>query len=253
MAGAFFFQQRDAVAAGMARELGCDSVAFEGDALTICTRPESAVWPFIAMLCTFGTGTALSIDPNYRDWAEANLPARHYRSLTPDFLFPLVAEGQRRGIVLEAQAANLCFALGQRPVPPTDVPGFAFEREDPAWMTAQRASGIFHNALGRTNEAYRSNQDRFAILAYDSAGDLAAVAGVFNTTGLFEIGVDVARGYRGHGLANAVVARATAAILEVHETPYYSCGATNIRSQRTALANGYLPVCSIGYVAPKIP
>jgi hypothetical protein len=37
-------------------------------------------------------------------------------------------------------------------------------------------------------------------------------------------------------------------ILSRAETPFYGCAATNIRSQRTALASGFMPVYSDGAV-----
>lgn len=247
-----FEAQRTAVAAGMARETGCDPALFAREELSVVARPDSPAWAFTVMLCTFGTGTVLSVDPEYLAIVRERPPKKHFRAFNEGFLAPIVAEGARRGVKLGIHTGAIGYALSATPrIEPLD--GLHFEFAAPEWMVAERASGVFHNALGHPGEDYRDKQYRFAILARTAAGELAAVAGVFDTTGLHEIGVDVARAHRGQGLANAVVARAAATILESGDTPFYSCGVTNIRSQRTALANGFLPVCSMGYVAPEEP
>ncbi len=236
----------------MAREVGCDPSQFGVEALSVVPRPEPPAWPFTMMLCTFGTGTVLAVDPEYLDFMRERRPTKHFRAFNQSFLAPIVAEGARRGTKLAANTGAIGYALA---APPDIVPSgeFRFERVGPEWMTAERASGVFHNALGHPPDDYRDGQYHFAILARTEAGELAAVAGAYDSSGMHEIGVDVLRAFRGNGLANAVVARATLAILEAGETPFYSCGVTNIRSQRTALANGFLPVCSMGYVSPEEP
>jgi predicted GNAT family acetyltransferase len=58
----------------------------------------------------------------------------------------------------------------------------------------------------------------------------------------------VVRSHRGQGLGALVVAQRPE-IVDRGETPVYFCDATNIRSQRTALTTGFLPVCSNASVA----
>lgn len=250
MPGDVFSEQRAKIAAGMAREVGCVPATFEVEDFTVVPRPEPPAWPYTVMLCTFGTGTVLGVDPEYLEFVRERRPKQHFRAFTESFLAPILAEGARRGTKLSAHTGAIGYALATAPQVSPHM-GFHFEQAGPDWMTAERATGVFHNALGHPPDDYRDKQYRSAILARARTGELAAVAGVFESSGLHEIGVDVARSFRGHGLANAVVARAIAAIFESGETPFYSCGVTNIRSQRTALANGFLPVCSMGYVSPS--
>jgi RimJ/RimL family protein N-acetyltransferase len=66
-----------------------------------------------------------------------------------------------------------------------------------------------------------------------------------------EIGVDVAREARGQGFGPVVVRSLARRILESDNIPTYNCAAANIRSQRTALASGFVPVISSGGVRPK--
>lgn len=234
----------------MAREVGCDPALFGREELFILPRHDPPAWAFTVMLCTFGTGTVVAVDPDYLEFVRREPPKKHFRAFNEAFLGRVVAEGARRGVRLSIHTGAIGYALSRVPgIEP--MAGIHFEFAGPEWMVGERPSGVFHNALGGPSEDYRDRQYRFAILARTADGALAAVAGVFDTTGLHEIGVDVVREFRGRGLANAVVARATVAIVESGETPFYSCGVTNIRSQRTALANGFLPVCSMGYVAPE--
>jgi hypothetical protein len=166
------------------------------------------------------------------------------------FLNPLLAEGGRRGQRLSAQTPALGWSLGTVPAVAAVPPGFRIERKGAAWMAALQAANVFTNGLGGATEAHRTSRNRFAHVLTDEDGETAAVAGAFTTTGMLEIGIDVARGYRGRGLAPVVVGAAVREILDSGGTPYYGCAATNIRSQRTALSCGFLPACSVAFVAP---
>jgi len=247
MLGDFFSTQRAKIAAGMAVEVGCNPAAFDLETLTIVPRPEPPAWHYTAMVCTFGTGTAVSVESSYLDWARENAPKQHFHAFHESFLGALLADGALRGERFMFRTGGLGFGLSRAPGV-EDQPGFRFERMDTGWMNAQRRSGVFHNALGEPDDEDRGSMYRFAIAAYTADGQLAALSGVNASSGLYEIHVDVVRAFRGSGLSNAVVSRAISAILERGETPFYSCGVTNIRSQRTALANGFLPVCSMGFV-----
>jgi predicted GNAT family acetyltransferase len=78
----------------------------------------------------------------------------------------------------------------------------------------------------------------------------AAVAGVYDTAGLSEIGVDVAPEHRRRGLSPIVVSAACADLVAEAKTAFYECEVRNIASQHTALASGFLPACSVSTVMP---
>ena len=78
-----------------------------------------------------------------------------------------------------------------------------------------------------------------------------AVAGAFDTHGMLEIGVDVVRSHRGQRLATLVVSAMAREIMRRGEVPFYGCGATNIRSQRTAESCGFRIVCADAVVWPE--
>jgi hypothetical protein len=224
--------------------LGVDIAAFATEALTVVDRLEPAPWPYVAIAATFGTGTVLSIDPAYREAATALVPRTHHEAAAPTFLAAIAAEARSRGHHPGVQGASIGWALSRAPGDPQPPAGLRFVELDADAMKAGIAAGGFANGFGLGAADGRDFRNRFAIAALDDAGATVGVAGVFLTFGLHEIGIDVLRSERGHGLAPLLVRAAAAAILARGETPFYGCGATNIRSQRTALAAGFVPVCS---------
>jgi RimJ/RimL family protein N-acetyltransferase len=244
---AFLQAQTAAIRAGIAATLGCDEAAFEGEQLTVVDRPDPPAWPYTAILATFGVGTVVSILPELRDFAASRSVEEDYFALQPRYLSDLVAEAASRGQTVTAGSPALLWALADPP-PERAVPdGLALRRMDPEWMARHQQAGHFRNAVGRS--VSRGGRNYYAYALLDPAGEPAAIAGVFRTYGLHEIGVDVLRPHRGRGLANVVVSAAARAILEEGNTPLYGCGADNTRSQRTALACGFIPVASDATIA----
>jgi len=83
---------------------------------------------------------------------------------------------------------------------------------------------------------------------------IAAVAGAWDdSAGVSEIGVDVARDYRGRGLAPVVVTGLARLIADAGNVPTYYCAPTNIRSHRNAIASGFTPVASAARATPEAP
>jgi RimJ/RimL family protein N-acetyltransferase len=102
---------------------------------------------------------------------------------------------------------------------------------------------VFDNALGDANDDERFQRTRTAYAVLDANDQPLAVAGVVDYGwGREEVGVDVRRDARGEGLAKAVVTAATHAVLRAGRVPYYSCGASNVRSHNNAIACGFRPV-----------
>lgn len=247
----FFEEQSAAVRTAFERGMGCDLGVDGRDELTIVDRPDSALWPYVAMVATFGTGMVVSVDPAYRAFAQEADLEKPEAAAWPAYLGLLAAEAARRGTDASASPIALLFALATPPSEePIDVPSdLELRRLDPAWMLDELPSGRFPNALGSSGERARAGRNRFAYALIDEAGEPVALSGVFDTLGLYEIGVDVAPPAQGRGLAPIVVRAAARAILEAGETPLYACAATNVRSQRTALAAGFRPVGADAFVS----
>ena len=236
------------IRAAYAASLPCDEAAFSDDRLTIVDRPDDAAWPYTALAVTFGTGTVLSVDPQYHEFAASIAPERHYNAAHPETLERIAAEARCRGAAAVASAPELVFSLSRLPRAPEVPPGCEARLMTPEWMNAQQASGRFENGVGEPNHAGRALRNQYAIALFER-GCPVAIAGVFLTTGSHEIGVDVLRAHRARGLGKLVVALAAREIASRGETPVYFCAATNIRSQRTALTTGFIPVCSIAAVS----
>jgi GNAT superfamily N-acetyltransferase len=230
-----------------AKGYGCPTDAFDSHALTIVDRPDKP-WATL-MAVTFGTGTVLQLDPAYREFAEANPPDKHYHAMSLGFLNGLVEEGARRGQKLRAYAPSLCFTIAAEP-PDLPVPsGFELREHDAAWMAAEQANRRFTNGVGVPGEEGRDYRNRFALVLRDAAGEPAAVAGAFDTFGMLEIGVDVAREHRGEGLGRLVVSALAREIMRRGDVPFYGCGPTNIRSHRTAESCGFRAICADAVVS----
>ena len=238
--------QTGAVKQRFATVTNVDPGAFADDRVVVTVRPEPAPWPFTMMIASFGLGAVICVEEKYADWARAGTPSGRNESF---FLgYALEREVRGRGEALNAGPPILGWALAAHPKPTAVPEGFHLETVDAAWMNEWKGRSLFTNALGLPEQAHRTFRNQFAAVAFDSTGVPAAVAGAYDTAGLLEIGVDVSGPHQGKGLATAVVSDVTAAILDRRQTPFYECAVTNIRSQRTALSSGFMPVCTTALV-----
>ena len=224
-----------------------DPEAFTREALTVTARPEPSYFPFIAMIVGFGTGTVACFESRYVDWAKDNAPTEHDRA--GYMVIALASEAKRRGEELSPFPPMLGWALARdRKI---DAPtGYRLLRMEAGWMNEWQAKDIFTNALGSSPQAHRRFRNRFAYVLFDNSDQPVAAAGAYDSVGRLEIGVDVLPSHQGRGLAPIVVSATAHAIVDAGETPYYGCTVTNIRSQRTALASGFLPACSVAVAMP---
>jgi GNAT superfamily N-acetyltransferase len=240
--------------AARASDLGCDVAAFDSHVLTIVPKPETTKQPYVLVGMTFGTGTVLSAEPAYLDWVRGNAPEPHYRAMFPFAMFkPLADEAERRGERLDPRFPNLGFLSGEPARAPELPDGLVARRTDRAWREPLVESAEFDNALGTPGNVYVDSIWRFGVTIFDGDTPAAVAGGYDDGDGLIEIGVDVARAYRGRGLGEAVVRAMAAEIEREGAYPTYYCAPTNVRSHRTALACGFVPVvsgASVGRVTP---
>ena len=244
MANSFYATNLARFRAECARELGCEESAFDSHALTVVPRPGTARFKRFALVQTFGTGTVVCVEPSYLEWTLAHTPEKHFRAFGgSDFLLPFLAETERRGDHAVMRGTGLGFVaedLAAEPVLPVGVTTTTIDRE---WRAARLASGVFDNSLGEPGEAHPEEYWRWGIALVAADGEPIAVAGAYDDgTELLEIGVDVRRDHRGKRLGLAVVSLLSRAIHEQGLTATYFCAASNVRSHRTALACGFVPV-----------
>ena len=230
-------------------DFGCEDAAFDSHALTIATRPPESKQKYIARVLSLGTGTVLSVDESWLDFVRTLKFDKHFLAFQPqELMVPVINEAGRRGIEVIARTAGLWFLPAEVPAAPTIPDGMRVER----WEREQCApwASTFHNALG--DDTDDADDFLYALVLVDGGGQPQAIAGAWHESeGLVEIGVDVVREARGQGLGPVVVRSLARRILESDNIPTYNCAAANIRSQRTALASGFVPVISSGGVRPK--
>jgi hypothetical protein len=225
--------------------LGCSPADFDGHSLVIVDRPESQPDRFLMMALTFGTGTVVAVRPDYTEWVRATAPTdKHYRAMFPNVLLqPLTEEAARRGETAGWRSPNLSFLPASEPVALSVPAGLRAMPFDLAWRDEQRPRGEFHNALGELD----SSEDAgflYGLAIMDAEMPAAVAGGWEDEDGMVEIGVDVARVYRGRGLGEVVVTNLSRLIAERGAVPTYYCAPTNVRSHRNAIGSGFLPVAS---------
>jgi RimJ/RimL family protein N-acetyltransferase len=239
-----FRLQSAAVVADLADELGCEPADLGSEKLVVVSRPAGARHPYVALVATAGLGTVVSVVPGMTEWVREHAPQdRHFLALQPFFLAELASEARsRQWPKASPRGPGLGFALTEQLLPPIIPPDFSMMSIDPEWMASYRESKVFDNALGEPGEEHVPRITRgYALI--DEAGEPVAVSGIWQQGARRdEIGVDVRRDFRGKGLAPVVVLAAVEDILRRGRAPFYSIGATNIRSHRNALACGFLPV-----------
>ena len=231
-----------------ARGLAATPEDFLTEKLVFAERPGELAFWCATYAITFGTGTVVSVAPELRAVAESEAPQKHYGAIGGEYLRKLADEGNRLGMNLGVSTGGLGFALAHVPVEIDIPPGMRIRIADANWMNAEQSNRRFENGVGGVGVAGRTFRNRFAAVLEDADGEPVAVGGAFDTFGMLEVGVDVVRQHRGKGFGDLVVRAVTREILERGQTPVYFCAVSNIRSNRTALAAGYLPACSGGTV-----
>lgn len=251
MTSALFREQSELLLEGIAADLGCDVEALCSHALTVVEQPKPAPGGRIVLAVDSGMGTVLSVVPQLARWARAHAPSDyHFRAMQPFFMAELAARAVEAGWPgARARGYSLGFALAEELDEPPLPTGFRMKWAGTEWMARYRDLELFENAIGEPGEQDRIEKTLTAFVAVDVSGEPAAVAGLWDEgQGRDEIGVDVRREMRGLGLAKPLVIAAIHHIREGGRVPFYSCGATNVRSHNNAIACGFRPVYTIAGV-----
>ena len=87
----------------------------------------------------------------------------------------------------------------------------------------------------------RKNLDVMAVGAYDGNKLIGLAGASADCADMYQIGVDVLRGYRKRGVGSALTSRLTAEILKAGKVPFYCAAWSNIKSVKNAIKCGYYP------------
>lgn len=125
------------------------------------------------------------------------------------------------------------------------IEGFSYElyEED----TLYKLCGIkgFENSLAFDTEG--TTNTNIALCARKDI-EIIAVAGASAVSGkIAEVGIDVKKEWRGHGLAGLLIRNLTVELLERNMIPFYSASVTNLASQAVAIRSGYMPLWTDSY------
>lgn len=228
-----------------ALELNCEPGDFDRHELVITTLPAGTPDRNHLRAWTFGLGTVISVAPQWLDWIQERAPERHYRVLFPNVILdPMVQEAKARGLDLMYRSPNLIFTATELPAEVAPPEGIVARVIDRAWREQFYAGGENENGLGEPGDAYADEAWRFGTALFDGDNVVAVAGGYDDGADHIEIGVDVSRAYRGKGYGEAVVRAQAAEIARRGFMPTYYCAPTNIRSHRTALTCGFLPIGS---------
>lgn len=247
MPGTLYQQSSDALRRVLAAQMGCAVEDYLSHQLTIVERPADSREPHLALMTTMGAGSVVSVrDARLADWAREHAPAvnRNQQIFLPSFLEGMAAHACALGYegAKSHSASGGCVLADE--VAPLPLPaGYALRSLSLDEQAQLRATNQFDNALGEPDERRRIAASRAAFAVYAAGSEVAAVAGIWDQyPGIDEIGLDVASGHRGNGLAAVLTVHATRFIRESGRWPMYTYGFTNVRSMNNALRCGYRPL-----------
>ncbi len=231
----------------LASELGCAPEDYLSHQVTVVDRPAGSREPHLVLVTTMGTGSVVSArDVRLAAWAREHAPAadRNQRIFLPSFLEEMAVRARELGYedAKSHSASGGCVLAEELELPPLP-PGFELRELTTQEQNELRLGNTFDNALGEADERRRIEATRTAFAAIAPDGAIAAVTGIWGQySGIDEIGLDVARAYRGQGLARGLTLHAVHWIRASGRWPIYTYGFTNVRSMNNALSCGFRPL-----------
>lgn len=227
-----------AVRAAYARGLGAGDALLDDGRVLVVARPEQH-WGYLVAGAAFADATLVSAAPEVLELARSVAPEAHGPGALLTTLSAIRDHERAAGRERTLHAPSIGWSLAEAHSI-LEIPAGMEVRT----LTAAELNdliGTFENGAGprdgSTGRAVRNLHGVALVLQQE----VLAVAGVFDTYGLHEIGVDVVADRRGVGLGRLVVGMAIREILHRGGEPFYGCSPTNIVSQRTAWSAGFRP------------
>jgi GNAT superfamily N-acetyltransferase len=225
--------------------LGGEGVHLDSGSVAVLERPEPN-WGYLAVGAVFSDRTIFSVAPEHVAFVRRRAGEEHRHQALLDVLSALRDElNGVAGPDVVLHAPGVCWVLGSVPDAHPLPPGHRLAVVDEVWLNDLIPTGRFENGAGQPSTVDgRAIRNLYGVAVHDDADEVVALAGAFNTYGLHEIGVDVVADRQGEGLGRAVVSALAREILDRGAVPFYGCNPSNIRSMRTALSVGFVPVCA---------
>ena len=223
--------------------LGGRGIDFGPGSVVVVERPDPH-WGYLAVGAVFSDRTIFSVAAEHLAFVRERAAGEHRHQLLIDVLSALRDElngGDEPDVALHDP--GVCWVLGSDPPAHRLPPGHRLEVVDEVWLNDLIPRGRFENGAGQPSGVDgRAVRNLYGMAVHDDDDEVVALAGAFNTYGLHEIGVDVVAEHQGEGLGRAVVSALAREILDRGAVPFYGCNPSNIRSMRTALSAGFVPV-----------
>jgi hypothetical protein len=229
-----------AVRAAYARGLGAGEAPLDDGRVLVVERPDGH-WGYLAVGAAFAHATLLSVAPELVEVARSVAPEVHGPGALLRSLSAIRDHERSAGRERTLHAPSIGWSLGAPPPTielPDDLEVRVVTKDE---LNSLIPDGVFENGAGPADGTTgREFRNLYGVIVSEP-GRPVAVAGVFDTYGLHEIGVDVVAERRGDGLGRLVVAAAVREIVSRGGEPFYGCSPTNVVSQRTAWSVGFRP------------
>lgn len=230
-----------AVRRAFAAALGAPGAPLDDGRVLVVERPDDH-WGYVACGAAFADATLVAVEPDLLGAARVAAPEAHGPGALLQILSATRDAGRDADRDVTLHAPGIGWIVTH---PSTDAAlpaGVQVNVVGADALNALIGDGRFPNGAGGSDGADgRSFRNQYGLILR-ADGEIVAVAGVFLSYGLHEIGVDVIEHQRGRGLGRSVVSAAVDEIQRRGEVPFYGCSPTNIASQRTALSTGFRPV-----------
>lgn len=246
---------RETVIAMLAAELSCSHADLTDGRVHITARGPNAhenpahrlfpPHPGRIGIASLGTGGIVCVDEPHLEWAEEVFGgARLNRDeiFMPERIGRMARLVKSEGLTLFGPFPR--FAVSQASLVDIEAPdGYTVRVVDREGADSIGYRTNWYNAV--SEDPARTARPTMVAAIAEKAENNGVVVGVCGASAdspyMWQLGIDVAPGHQGRGIAPALTSAAAKAVLEAGKLPYYGTTNSNIPSMRTALAAGFKP------------
>ncbi|MBQ1222960.1 MAG: GNAT family N-acetyltransferase [Oscillospiraceae bacterium] len=190
--------------------------------------------PHVCNMISYGSNVVATISEEYREIVEGYIskyPLAHLFE-TPN-MHVLDDAFAKRGFRICFMAEYFLPDINVLRPLPCDFELRILEPKDFEGLYTEKWSNALCNA--------RKELDVLAVGAYYEGGLVGLAGCSADCETMWQIGIDVAEGYRRKGIASALTSRLATEILARGKVPFYCCAWSNLASARNAIKSGFRP------------